>query len=503
MSLHSPDALYHAVPQAPVAANPVVHSAFEEVEEDADIASDPPSFISLARTNICLLSHHRNVVVDSRIRWIHFVLGCAVLLPWNVMITASPFFLSRLADSPHRLAFGSYLSCAFTISNFIFLARATVTSKQSSPSRRSLVTILSLSFLTFLLTISTFVHPSPGVFFAFVLLNGSIQAALGAYLQTAIIVIASLLGPTAIQAMMSGQAGVAVAVSGVQVFSAVASVWGRSREAIAVEFSSGEPAERSAFIFFSLSTVFLIVSAAAHGWLVTMPAYRTVAGSLERQKGVNESAESDELRGLVSAGRHDPSDEKAQIWRVAKANVIYEVAVSLVFLVTLAVFPAITTSILPTNPNTHPLLFSAVHFLVFNVGDFGGRNICSFPRLQVWSAKRLLTLSLARILFIPLFLLCNLQRPSEAGTPSSAIINSDVVFMLLLFFFGMSNGYVSSLCLMAAPSLEHNPRLQGRTDVDVAATVASFCLVGGLALGSFCSFAVRATVCQCNPFTEN
>ena len=39
-------------------------------------------------------------------------------------------------------------------------------------------------------------------------------------------------------------------------------------------------------------------------------------------------------------------------------------------------------------------------------------------------------------------------------------------------------------------------------DVDVAATVASFCLVGGLAVGSFGSFGVRAAVCNCNPFTQ-
>ncbi len=54
---------------------------------------------------------------------------------------------------------------------------------------------------------------------------------------------------------------------------------------------------------------------------------------------------------------------------------------------------------------------------------------------------------------------------------------------------------------MSPPSVEHNPRLKGRVqDVEVAATVASFCLVGGLAVGSFASFAVRAAVCDCNPF---
>ena len=55
--------------------------------------------------------------------------------------------------------------------------------------------------------------------------------------------------------------------------------------------------------------------------------------------------------------------------------------------------------------------------------------------------------------------------------------------MLILLLFGATNGYVSSMCMMAAPSLTHNLRLKGRAeDVDVAATVASFCLVGGLAI---------------------
>ena len=65
----------------------------------------------------------------------------------------------------------------------------------------------------------------------------------------------------------------------------------------------------------------------------------------------------------------------------------------------------------------------------------------------------------------------------------------------------MSNGYVSSLCLMSAPSLEHNPRLKGRKeDVDSAAVIASFCVVGGLVFGSVLSFIVRGIVCACNPF---
>lgn len=163
-----------------------------------------------------------------------------------------------------------------------------------------------------------------------------------------------------------------------------------------------------------------------------------------------------------------------------------------------SVFPPITASVQTTHPDVHPLLFSAIHFFIFNLGDLLGRFGCSYPRLLIWSANKILTLSISRTLFIPLFLMCNVQR--SAPSSSTPPINSDLLFFFILFAFGWSNGYVSSLCMMAAPSLEHNPRLKGRReDVDVAATIASFCLVSGLAVGSLASFGVRAVVCGCNP----
>ena len=164
-----------------------------------------------------------------------------------------------------------------------------------------------------------------------------------------------------------------------------------------------------------------------------------------------------------------------------------------------AVYPAITVTIKPTNPNIHPLLFSAVHFLMFSSGDFLGRHLCSFPRLIIWSARRILALALLRTLFIPAFLLCNVEH----AFPVAPFINSDFVYMLLLCALGVSNGYVSTLCMLGAPSLEHNKRLRDRQeDVDVAGTVAAFCLIVGLAVGSFASFGVRAVICECNPFAS-
>lgn len=325
------------------------------------------------------------------------------------------------------------------------------------------------------------------------------------------------------QAVMSGQGGVGVVVSLVQVLGAAANVNDSSVSAVSHVLSDEEDkAEvKSAFLFFGLSSLFLLCGIGAHTWMITLPAYKARTAPLERPKISRRSSSADESEGLVSGVVHEhPMKNKDRIWRVAKANAIYNFTVFYVFVVTLvrdalftahliisfaqqSVFPPITISVHSTNPAAHPLLFSAIHFLVFNVGDFSGRGICSWSRVVIWSSKKLLAISLSRTLFIPLFLLCNVQRPSS-GTPiaASPVISSDFVFMLILFFFGFSNGWICSLAMMAAPSIEHNPKLKGRReDVDVAATVGSFCIVAGLAFGSLTSFAVRAAVCQCNPFS--
>lgn len=348
-----------------------------------------------------------------------------------------------------------------------------------------------------MLTLSTTISSSPGVFFAFVLLNGIAQAAAGSYLQTSVVAIASLFGRPAMQAMMAGQAFVGVVVSGVQLLSSAASIRAAGIAAAhAQDYDEGAAETRAAVLFFGLSTVFLCFTLGAEAWLVRMPDYQAIASQLEQAKA----------RGEENA--LDLKHEKGRILRVAKKNFQYEFAVGYVFAVTLAVFPPITASIEPTSPSFHPLIFTAAHFLVFNVGDLAGRYLCAIPQLLVWSSRKLLLFSSIRTLFIPLFLMCNVQRPSIPSIPGAPIpmatdgpfISSDVLFFLILLLFGLSNGYISSMCMIAAPSTAHNPALRDRGDVDVAATLASFCLVGGLAVGSFASFFVRAQVCKCNPF---
>lgn len=91
MSPSSPQALYHPIPQAPVASNPVLRRS--DVELDADDAADSNDSVA----------HRPAVSVNSRIRWIYFIMGCAVLLPWNgaygsVLLECSLIILSLFSN---------------------------------------------------------------------------------------------------------------------------------------------------------------------------------------------------------------------------------------------------------------------------------------------------------------------------------------------------------------------------------------------------------------------
>lgn len=214
---------------------------------------------------------------------------------------------------------------------------------QASNSRRVIISLACLTFLSFCLTISTYVHPPPGVFFAFVILNGIAQAAAGSYLQTSVIAVASLFGPTAIQAMMSGQAAIGVAVSSVEVLSAMASIRAApTPEALA----ESKPEERSAFIFFGLSTLFLLLSAGAHMWLTSFPAYKAITEQFihtaEHRRSTSLPSYEDALQSpLETQGLIVHEEKKTQLVRVAKANVVYNAAVAYVFIVTLVSPPTV------------------------------------------------------------------------------------------------------------------------------------------------------------------
>lgn len=73
--LSSENAYYHAIPQSPLAPNPVVLSE----SLTGSLVLDPENAGDVVEETVMA------VEVTPAIRWVHFVFGCAALLPWNGM----------------------------------------------------------------------------------------------------------------------------------------------------------------------------------------------------------------------------------------------------------------------------------------------------------------------------------------------------------------------------------------------------------------------------------
>ena len=150
--------------------------------------------------------------------------------------------------------------------------------------------------------------------------------------------LASFFGLPAMQAIISGQAAVGVAVSAIQLLTAFASVKTSPTGATIMEEKAAET--RSAFVFFALSTVFYVFSAGAYAWLIKTPEYRDVKGS-NRTRRVSISLSSSftadgEETGLVSGRSRDvTSSPIARTLAMVKTNLPFNFTVAWVFTVTL------------------------------------------------------------------------------------------------------------------------------------------------------------------------
>ena len=144
-------------------------------------------------------------------------------------------------------------------------------------------------------------------------------------------------------------------------------------------------------------------------------------------------------------------------------------------------------------------------FLVYNIGDTIGRiltNFCQVPSRD--SPFKIYLFSALRLVFIVLFPLCNVQRMPSAtlptlinsGTGSPTALESsktrlnllrDIGYAILVLLLAISNGYLTTLSFIYAPSrlMEHSEKAKAEEYVFIALTF-------GLISGSAVSFGTKA-----------
>jgi len=128
-----------------------------------------------------------------------------------------------------------------------------------------------------------------------------------------------------------------------------------------------------------------------------------------------------------------------------------------------------------------PPTFIPLAFLFWNAGDLFGRVVLLIPKLNLSHYPfALFAMSLARVIFIPLYLQCNVQG-------RGAWINSDAFYLVVVqFLFGVTNGYVGASCMVGAVEwVEAEER-------EAAGGFMGLMLVGGLTTGSLLSFLISS-----------
>ncbi|KZF21727.1 hypothetical protein L228DRAFT_248457 [Xylona heveae TC161] len=408
---------------------------------------------------------------EEKFSWIEysifFLLGIAMLWAWNMFLAAAPYFQHRFASSEwiltHFQSAITSVSCVTNLGSMIVLTK--LQSGASYPKR--IAAALLLNTITFtLLAISTtsFRSVTAGGYFGFLLTMVCATSLSTGLSQNGVFAYVTGFGRGEYtQAIMAGQAVAGVLPCVAQ----IVSVLSVSQEA--AEDGSAQESPKSAFAYFLTATGISSISFVAFMYFV------------ERHRKQRQ------LKRVVEDIHEAEGEEQAErkvvgLWSLFKKLHWNAGAVFMCFAVTM-VFPVFTQAILSVRDPEHssrifqPASFIPLGFLVWNIGDLIGRLLTLHPRLKILHYPRMLfVFSIARVIFIPLYLLCNMYG-------KGAVISSDFFYLVVVqLFFGLSNGYLGSSCMMSAGEwVEVEER-------EAAGGFMGLFLVAGLTVGSLLSF---------------
>ncbi|KDN40210.1 hypothetical protein RSAG8_08273, partial [Rhizoctonia solani AG-8 WAC10335] len=140
-------------------------------------------------------------------------LGVSSLLPWNALIIALPFFLTKLEGTELHDTFASWISFLFNGVGLLSIGLAAWLGGRSIGPLTCTFSMAALTLLFGFLTIIPFFELPTTAFFLMIMSASVMLAVAGGLLQTATITLAPAYGPSAIAYYMAGSALSAVGVS--------------------------------------------------------------------------------------------------------------------------------------------------------------------------------------------------------------------------------------------------------------------------------------------------
>ncbi|XP_010155168.1 PREDICTED: equilibrative nucleoside transporter 1 [Eurypyga helias] len=432
---------------------------------------------------------------------IFFILGLGTLLPWNFFMTAREYFIGRLADmekmnhtsnktsgtalpqSYLQSMFDNFMTLCAMVPLLIFTCLNSFIHQRIPQQIRILGSLVAIGLVFLVTAIMVKVDMEPLPFFVFTMISIVFINSFGAILQSSLFGLAGLLPASYTAPIMSGQ-GLA------GTFAALAMIF-------SIAIGARQP--ESYIGYFTTACMAILLAIISYILLPRMDFFRYYSMKDKTEYSVY-NAELETKRDLIKKDEPNGveqnnskiipvhiSDEKPSVVTIFKKLWVMAVSVCFVFTVTIGVFPSITakvSTILGEGKRWGVYFIPVSCFLLFNVFDWTGRSLTAlftWPGKDSWLLPVLVAL---RVIFIPLFMLCNVQP--RVYLP--VVFSHDAWYIIFMIFFPIPNGSLASLCMCFGPKrvLAH--------EAETAGAVMAFFLSLGLALGAAISFLFRILI---------
>ncbi|KAM9005105.1 equilibrative nucleoside transporter 1 [Sarcophilus harrisii] len=438
---------------------------------------------------------------------IFFMLGLGTLLPWNFFMTATMYFKSRLgppqnnsvslleengnllgSTSPPPQAssfldsiFNNVMTLCAMLPLLVFTCLNSFLHQRIPQALRILGSLVAILLMFALTAILVKVNLDPLPFFVLTMIKIVIINSFGAILQGSMFGLAGLLPASYTAPIMSGQ-GLAGTFAALAMICAIA---------------SGSQLEESAFGYFITACGVIVLSILCYLLLPRLKFYQYYQQAKMGLHGERET-KMDLIRrgenstktagGISKPSPQTTSYEKTSIIAILKKIWVLALSVCFVFTITIGVFPSVTAEVQSTIAGTsdwNKYFIPVSCFFIFNVFDWAGRSLTTvymWPKQE--SQWKVPALVVARVVFVPLMMLCNVQPRNNLPV----IFHHDAWFIVFMIFFAFSNGYLASLCMC------FGPKKVSPSEAETAGAIMAFFLSLGLALGALLSFVFRAIV---------
>ncbi|KAH8765725.1 nucleoside transporter-domain-containing protein [Hyaloscypha sp. PMI_1271] len=383
-----------------------------------------------------------------------FVIGLSMMWTWSMILQAVPFFHRRFRENPWILQYFQ----AFYLVFFAFTMLSITLVLGSQKSRPSYTSYLGSALIAYvvvatLLMLSTLTNLNMGanIYFVFTLAMVVITAVANGLSQNAAFAFAAGFGRTEYApAIMTGEALAGLLPSSIEIASALAFP---SAYFELDENNTGQT---------DYLTLNYFLSAVVVG-LASLCAFKFLVGRAPTHFQPKTTKRTSNRTRMAS---------KLKWPALANFMCLCISSVSPVFISKIvSVVPVERASII-----FRPEAFIPLAIVLWNIGDLLGSVMAVHSLFLIRYPRLLFVLSLSRLVFIPLYLMCNIDgRGSVAG---------DWFYLIIVqFLFGLTHGWLSGASMMGVPVWINEE------DREEAGAFMGMTLVAGLVAGSMLGLA--------------